>query len=897
MEADAEFKQRLAELEKGIKAKPAKKKSPRVVIDKDLEPLASYINDKTTPWSMIPTLPEAFRRDALFSNMLYLETAVVDTARYCVLDNDGAVLLSRNDTIYMVSEPPGEPYYIGRVVEFVIKEKFREIIKQSHTSATVFPAKYFNVKMNWFFRPRDIREKLGIVDPRMLYATLQQDVCPITSYRGKCQVYHKDELEYHMGDANYLYEQPNVFYYEELFDRFHLKYYKIFNTQKLRDTVNPESEYLTILMKKYDFIFCEEDYPMIKMVKKYICGETTENPASLVDNWDQSCQVCRSWCENDTSIKCSACKIHVHLACMKPPLLKKPSTTNIKDLYCFFCNKSVKHTSRGVQNAMAEYNARRLNQLALKRNQRDVSYNKDNILFQYFGKHLILNFDDVLNDNLLLPFPILPSRIGIKYQWDGCNTNIDKWTPAPYNDDDNNARGMDNTITKIWEDTEGKINDDKFDGYKEKCAVILKESADMDPTSCAFLDYILKTLYENSFDTSLAYNTARLNLNRQALNEPDFSPEELKKFESGVTKYGGQLRPVWKMVKTQPMSMIVKYFYKWKKSRRGLEVRGKLEKKKKIEEEKDRELHYKEYGKNAESIQSIKYLDDSSIDTDDISLATDCFKCKFCSVDYSPMWYKVSGGTNDNDISEYLNSKKNNQRPNSRSRRTKLGALCIRCARLWRRYAVKWTPPPDVLRRLVGNDEADFMLCIAELISKKAQDEFILDTSNVHKKLLEYELVLDAELIVRQRAEVYVNPDELTAIRESVMKLHQNLYEKVVSTIDRSIYDIPRMKLELEEYLRKFEDQEQLISQSLDNKNTNSNSDSYLESSDAGNFSGLKIVSTESSEADMDDSSSDNDEIESEEKSTDNLIPVKREHNEDITNDSKKLQTQPISGQ
>lgn len=806
-EADDEFQRRMSELENEVKPKPARKRSPRISLDKDLAPLASYINHKDTPWNMIPSMPPSYRQDVVFSHMLYLETAVVDTSRHCLLDNDGTLLLSRNDTIYMVSEPPGEPYYIGRVVEFVIKEKFREIIKLSNTSATIFPAKYFNVKMNWFFRPRDIRERVGTVDPRMLYATLQQDECPITSYRGKCQVFHRDELEYRMQNVDQLYEKSNVFYYEELFDRYTLQYYKIFNTHKLLLGINPDSAYLKVLSKRYSFIYCEADFPLIKMMRKYICGETTDNPASHVDPWDHSCQVCRSWCSDSTSITCKACRVHVHMACMKSPLQKKPHPMSDKAIYCFFCNNTMKHTSRGVQNAMAQYNSSRLNQLAKKMSESELRYNKDNILFQYFGKEIILKFDDVLNDDLYLPFPIMTSRMGANYQWDGCNINTEKWVPNPYSDDDKNARGTDETITTIWNNLEADISDDEFHIYKNKCAVILRETANMDPSSCSFQDYILKTLYDNNCNASAAYEIASENLSRKALDEPDFSPEELRKFENAVKKYGSQLRPVWKQVRSQPLSMIVKYFYKWKKTHRGLEVRGKLEKKSKLAEVQKREKEYKVFGKVDTPVKIVKYLDDSSIETADVDLATNCFKCKFCSIEYSPMWYKVAGGTNDEGISDFLGNRKGNSRPGSKGgRRSKIGALCIRCARLWRRYAVKWSPPLVVLRDLVGDDESDFLLCIAQLLCNKEKDNFILNTSSAHKKFLENELVRDSELIVRQRAEAYVHPDELEAMKNKVMELHSQLYKRVISKIDKAIYDIPRMKLELEGYLRKFEE-------------------------------------------------------------------------------------------
>lgn len=62
------------------------------------------------------------------------------------------------------------------------------------------------------------------------------------------------------------------------------------------------------------------------------------------------------------------------------------------------------------------------------------------------------------------------------------------------------------------------------------------------------------------------------------MKEPSFTAVEIRKFEEAVEKFGSELRPVCEYVGTQPMSMIVRFYYNWKKTERGLTVRGKLSK-------------------------------------------------------------------------------------------------------------------------------------------------------------------------------------------------------------------------------------------------------------------------------------------------------------------------------
>ena len=61
-----------------------------------------FLHDKNTCWNFIPTLPPSFRKNSRFSNVLDLDDAMIDL-RKMSLFNTESVLLSANDTIYMLS--------------------------------------------------------------------------------------------------------------------------------------------------------------------------------------------------------------------------------------------------------------------------------------------------------------------------------------------------------------------------------------------------------------------------------------------------------------------------------------------------------------------------------------------------------------------------------------------------------------------------------------------------------------------------------------------------------------------------------------------------------------------------------------------------------------------------
>jgi hypothetical protein len=101
-----------------------------------------------------------------------------------------------------VCEPPGEPYYLCRIMEFL------------HTKSDDPKSPVDSIRVNWFYRPRDVQRLSS--DSRLIYGTMHSDVCPLTSLRGKCQILHRSEFdnldEYRKGKG--------CFWFSQIFDRF-----------------------------------------------------------------------------------------------------------------------------------------------------------------------------------------------------------------------------------------------------------------------------------------------------------------------------------------------------------------------------------------------------------------------------------------------------------------------------------------------------------------------------------------------------------------------------------------------------------------------------------------------------------------------------------------------------
>ncbi|KAJ2249901.1 putative PHD type zinc finger protein with BAH domain-containing protein [Coemansia sp. RSA 475] len=230
--------------------------------------------------------------------------------------------VSIDEYVYLQAEYPGEPHYVGRVMEFVYVPRVRQpkpllsmsgIRKQMADKTasgddsgrdTPTPASstaQLRVRLAWFQRPRDLPlTRVRAKDMRLLVATMHTDLNPVSAIRGKCQVRHVSEI----SDLNAWKSQVDHYYYTQLFDRYSTRLYDIVPVSQIR---NAPQEVLQKLHDTYEFIFAE-----------------TQKINDLVST-RRACTVCAKWCSISESVKCSLCEKHYHLQCLDPPPSRKPA--------------------------------------------------------------------------------------------------------------------------------------------------------------------------------------------------------------------------------------------------------------------------------------------------------------------------------------------------------------------------------------------------------------------------------------------------------------------------------------------------------------------------------------------------------------------------------------------
>lgn len=235
-----------------------------------------------------------------------------------------------------------------------------------------------------------------------------------------------------------------------------------------------------------------------------------------------------------------------------------------------------------------------------------------------------------------------------------------------------------------------------LDRYMEQTEKIA-EGMKMKPNATNFLDKAAELLYANEWNEKKALEQLAKVQPVRDLKEPRLKPDEVKRFEEGVAKYGSELHLVCKHVKTRKEADIVRFYYQWKKTDKGREIWGNFEGRKSKKEAKK---------KDAEGIPTHtgpKLVDDVADDDDDsafdVEKATSKkrgFQCKFCHTKHSRQWRRAPGvapGT-------LIPADKGNSKKKQTEEKFLVSALCRRCAELWRRYAIVWEDPDEIQKKV-----------------------------------------------------------------------------------------------------------------------------------------------------------------------------------------------------
>ncbi|KAJ2234684.1 putative PHD type zinc finger protein with BAH domain-containing protein [Coemansia sp. RSA 1286] len=230
-----------------------------------------------------------------------------------------------DDYVYLQTDFPDEPFYIGRIMEFVYVPRVRQpkpllsdgwqnghgddkgrfkredTPMSSSSSATPAPSAQLRARLAWFQRPRDLPvSRAKTKDTRLLIATMHSDLNPVSVIKGKCFVRHSREI----NDMGAWKSAADHYYYNQLFDRYSTRLYDIVPVNQIR---NAPQDVLQKLTDTYEFIFAEP-----------------QKIADLV-NTRRACTICAKWCSIGESLKCSLCEKHYHMQCLDPPLSRKPA--------------------------------------------------------------------------------------------------------------------------------------------------------------------------------------------------------------------------------------------------------------------------------------------------------------------------------------------------------------------------------------------------------------------------------------------------------------------------------------------------------------------------------------------------------------------------------------------
>ncbi|KAL8734211.1 MAG: hypothetical protein Q9166_001697 [cf. Caloplaca sp. 2 TL-2023] len=677
------------------------------------------------------TVAAASASSSRTTNMLSFENSQAYLKNGELKADDGTVL-AVNDHVYLVCEPPGEPYYLARIMEFLHA-------KNDHESPIE------SLRVNWYYRPRDIGRKVN--DTRIIFASMHSETCPITSLRGKCHISHRHEI----ANLDEFRKVKDSFWYDKMFDRYIHRYYEVIPTSQV---INVPLKVKKVLDERWKFVIVEQ-------------GRGKELTSAI------------KTCKSNDSVDCAMCKNTYHMNCVRPPLLKKPARG-----FAWSCGPC----SRKQERRLEARNIPHLNEKAHEGEEEEpfdeeeeehggmtTSNGADSEAqavgprpataeqiaqaelwpYRYLGIHCrvedALDYDDRI-------YPRASSRLGPKHQanvvvWHGRPIELIKpaeskrrymkgggykkdgkpskenvaaveedktskekrprWVmDEPYgyvhrgedlaNDDPKNTAKVQFRMPEVGDvSTRGVShwNSDPLDPNQRENVIDeymthAKAKAfhlGVEDYSTNFLDKALELLYKENFNVQRALMSLSSVQKRADLKEPELTKEELKKFEEGVARYGSELRNVSRHVgKSRKHGEIVRFYYMWKKTPRGQQIWGNYEGRKGKKQAK--QVDTKLVDDVADEV------DDSAFDNIKASSRKRSFECKFCLSRKSPQWRRAPQTAPGTMVPIDASSK------NSKDKGDHLiVALCQRCAGLWRKYGIQWENIDEVAKKVANN--------------------------------------------------------------------------------------------------------------------------------------------------------------------------------------------------
>ncbi|KAI9687242.1 MAG: putative PHD type zinc finger protein with BAH domain-containing protein [Bathelium mastoideum] len=670
------------------------------------------------------------------TNMLTFDNTGAKLINGSLVADDGTSL-SIDEHVYLVCEPPGDPYYLGRVMEFL------------HMRSEDSDSPIDRLRINWFYRPRDLQRYNA--DSRLLYMTMHSDVCPITSLRGKCNIKHRSEID----DVDEYRKNKDHFWWNQLFDRFIRRWYDCIPTKQI---INVPERVKKALDDNWKFVAVE--------------ATRVKELTSAV----KLCKRCSQYCASQDSVECALCRNTWHLTCVRPPIAKKPSRG-----FAWSCAAC----ARAQEKKLQERHTPAVGEAAHEAEEEEIPEEEEEEAgtlnstraptpdasesaedhhpgtqaeiavakmwpVRYLGIHC--RVEDALQYDDRAIYPRASSRLGPRHQ---ANVNVwhnhpvefvkpaeikkryvktsshkkdaklsketvaaleadreqkakrPKWVMdepvgyvhrgerRPNNDSKNTAqlRFSMNAHSSRGEDDgdlpiEPENREEVVDSYMKR-ARSLAHHVGVKDHSTNFLDKALQLLMENNYDPESALQLLKKVNKVRDLKEPELVKDELKKFEDGVAKFGSEHRLVRLHMKTsRPLSDIIRFYYMWKKTPKGREIWDSYDGRKGVRKRMETDAQAKLVDDVADS------HDDSAFDGEKAAKQKRGFECKFCKTHKSRQWRRapaVAPG------SMVLADPKGSSK--DKSNQLVVG-LCQRCAMLWRKYAVKWENLEEVQKKL-----------------------------------------------------------------------------------------------------------------------------------------------------------------------------------------------------
>ena len=646
------------------------------------------------------------------------------------------------DHAYFVCEPPGEPYYLARIMEF--------LHANNDPSARIDA-----IRVNWYYRPKDIQRR--VQDTRVVFASMHSDTCPITSVRGRCYIQHLSEID----NLDVYRTKKDSFWFDKLYDRYMHRYYEIIPTSKV---INVPQHVKKILDERWKFVLVE-------------IGRGRELTSAV-----KTCKRCSQYAASHDSVDCAVCKNTHHMACIRPPLTKKPARGFA--WACAACSRAQElrleaRNTPTLTDAGTPAEEENMEEDDVGFTSRDHMTRESSMApeshpdptdaqiaqanlwpYRYLGVHCrvedALDYDDRI-------YPRASSRLGPRHQanvnvWHGRPVELVKPADVKRKYLKNTATKKDNKLSREaiaaleaekesklkrpkWvveeppgyvargedqpveikgkqeftaqvtfkmpgaadfpgrgEDSEGESTPEQreklVDDFMQRAKAIAPQYG-LSQYSVDFLTKALEKFQEHKYDIDGALESLKHLSARHDLKQPELNREEVKRFEEGVSKYGSELHNVARHVGPNfKESRIVRFYYMWKKTERGRQIWGNFEGRRSKKETKRLEKEG----------SGVKLLDDVADDRDDSAFDNDKaaekkrgFECKFCGTRKSRQWRRAPGTAPGTLVPFDTLSKTSKDRSDWLTL-----ALCGKCAYLWRRYAIQYESIEEVSKKIAA---------------------------------------------------------------------------------------------------------------------------------------------------------------------------------------------------